>query len=121
MAVVCIRPPPHNGTARRVDAGESKQQAALDSGGVRENRGVAEEMPASSQRGLKCAIREQAEVTNTHEAERHDIEGSVAGIRRSASVMTSRGRDRRSLSNETGTEAIAVIDQSIIRERDAVV
>lgn len=107
-------------TAREVDPGELLQQDGDRFRLCVLRWWLAEERTAPCQRGSTRAIREQAEVANAHKAARHDVEQKASqefvGLQRQdlyavmVSVILSAELDA----------AVAMIDEPIIRERDAV-
>ena len=83
-------------------------------------RSVAEKVSASSHRLSTRAIREQAEVANAHEATRHDVEQKASeefvGVERQDLDTAMVGVVLPAESDA----AVAVIDEAIVGQRDAV-
>ena len=120
IAVICIRPSPHTGQRERSTPVSRCSSTAADSGGASSGGGCPRRSPAPRQRASTRAIGEQAEVANAHEAARHDVEQKASqefvGLERQdlhavvVGVVLPAEPDA----------AVVVIDEPIIRERDAV-
>ena len=119
IAVRCIRPSPHTGQrARSTPVSRCTALRPIPAG--RPRVGLGEEVPGIAPGASPCAIGQQAEVANAHEAarhhmqqkasqefvdvQRHDLAAVVVGVVLPAEADA----------------AVVVIDEPIIRQRDAV-
>ena len=117
--VICIRPSAHTGqraTSRPVSRCISP---ATDSGGTSSGGGLTEEVAAPSARGAPRPIREPPEMSDAHEAARHDVQEKTSqafiGVQRHDLHAVVVGIVLPAEPDDT----VAVIDQPIIRQRDA--
>jgi hypothetical protein len=107
-------------TAGEVDPGEPMQQHSDRFRLCVRRRGLAEEGTAPYQRASTCAIREQTKAANAHEAARHDVQEKA-----SEEFVGLERHDRHAvvvgmvLPVKPDT-AVAVINEPIVRQRDAV-
>ena len=119
MAMRCIRPSPHTGQrVRSTPVSRCTMRRPIRA----ELLGwwLAEQCPAPRQRASPRAIREQTEVANAHEAARHDVQQKA-----SQEFVDLERHDLHAvvvgivLPAEPDA-AVAMIDEPIIRQRDAV-
>ena len=119
-AVICIRPSPHTGQRERSTPVSRCMQHGDRFGRASCGWGLAEEVTAPRQRASTRAIGEQAEVANAHEAARHHVQQKASqefvGVERHDLHAVVVGVVLPAESDA----AVAVIDEPIIRERDAV-
>ena len=120
IAVICIRPSPHTGQRARSMPVSRCMSAAADSDGASSSRWLTEQGPAPRQRRSTRAIREQAEVANAHEAARHDVQEKASqefvGLERHDLHAVVVGV----VLPPKPDAAVTVLDEPIIRQRDAV-
>src|SRR5436309_15845087 len=81
---------------------------------------LAEEGPASSHRASPRAIREQAEVANTHEATRHDVQQKTSQEFVGVECHDLHAIMIRIILPAEPDVTVTVIDQPIIRQGDTV-